>query len=113
MAAQICVAFPTGCAAAGKAVVDGIVWVGIRVLVGVGIVAAVDAVDEAADDFTDEEADAPAACCEMPDPDDPDYCNKMRAYCIAECTAATLPTYTYDGAPFHRCLAECMAEAGC
>lgn len=35
-----------------------------------------------------------------------------RNLCIEFCTNATLPTGTYDGAPFHYCMARCMEIYG-
>lgn len=35
-----------------------------------------------------------------------------RNLCIDFCTNATLPTGTYDGAPFHYCMARCMENYG-
>jgi hypothetical protein len=35
-----------------------------------------------------------------------------RNLCIEFCTNATLPTGTYDGAPFHYCMARCMENYG-
>jgi RHS repeat-associated protein len=37
---------------------------------------------------------------------------RAKKECIAECTEKTLPTGTYDGAPFFKCMRECMRRKG-
>jgi RHS repeat-associated protein len=46
-------------------------------------------------------------------PTDEIDCRKIKQLCIEKCTAATLPTGTFDGAPFFRCLRQCLDSFGC
>ncbi len=40
-------------------------------------------------------------------------CKKVKEYCIAKCTAETLPTYEPGGDPFFLCLRQCKESFGC
>lgn len=40
-------------------------------------------------------------------------CRKARELCIQKCSDETLPTRTLDGAPFFKCLKECLDSFGC
>jgi hypothetical protein len=40
-------------------------------------------------------------------------CQREKRRCVSECTRKTIPTGTLDGAPFYRCVRNCMDAAGC
>jgi RHS repeat-associated protein len=40
-------------------------------------------------------------------------CRKVKQFCIERCSDETLPTGTLDGAPYFRCLRECLDSYGC
>jgi len=40
-------------------------------------------------------------------------CRKVKEQCIRKCSDETLPTRTLDGAPFFKCLRECLDSFGC
>jgi hypothetical protein len=46
-------------------------------------------------------------------PSDEIDCRQAKQICIEKCTAETLPTGTFDGAPFFKCLRECLDRFGC
>jgi RHS repeat-associated protein len=50
--------------------------------------------------------------CSCPPPDEVD-CGQAKQICIEKCTEETLPTGTLDGAPFFKCLRECLDSFGC
>lgn len=42
-----------------------------------------------------------------------DACREAKEACIVECSDSHLPTGTYSGDPFHKCVTDCMKRAGC
>jgi RHS repeat-associated protein len=42
-----------------------------------------------------------------------DYCKKVKTACVKMCTDEQLPTGTFDGSIFFRCVTECLASYGC
>lgn len=52
-------------------------------------------------------------CAQHSDDPEEERCNQVRRLCIEKCADETLPTGTLDGAPFYRCLRECMDAHAC
>jgi hypothetical protein len=50
--------------------------------------------------------------CEGGGNTDLEFCRKLKAQCIEKCLAH-LGSRDYGGAPFFRCVKECLAEYGC